>query len=563
VIWLRGFASRYAANALLLALVGVPVFGGLIGTLLPAFGYLPSLGGTSFSLESWRALFAAPWFAQSLALTVFTGLSATLLSLILALAIVASLRSSAAFARVDRVLAPLLATPHVALAIGFAFLIAPSGWIARLFSPWATGWQTPPDFATVGDANGVALVIGLMLKEVPYLILMMLAALNQIPARAQIAVARSMGYTPVSAWVRVVLPQVLPQLRLPVLAVLAFSLANVDVALLLGPNNPPPLAVQVLRAYTDYDLTNYFPASAGAVLLLLIIIVAALLYLAVERSVITLLRALASRGTRSKRLEHLSHVGRFSLVALIGIALFSAGSIVIWSFTNQWRFPDASPDSLGLSHWSRLHSQWIGPLSNSLLIGVSATAIAAACVVLALEFGRDASRSLNGWLYAPLIVPQIAFLFGVQVLCVRAGIDGSVWTVIWVHLVFALPYFYLSLVEPWHALDTRYERTARALGAGRWRVLLRVKLPLLLRPILIACAVAFAVSIGQYLATLFAGSGRVATVTTEAVTLASGGDRRTLAVYAVLQMSLPFIGYFLAYVIPQIRFANRRLMQLA
>ena len=51
-------------------------------------------------------------------------------------------------------LAPMLATPHSALAIGLAFLIAPSGWIVRALSPWLTGWTLPPDVATVGDPRG-------------------------------------------------------------------------------------------------------------------------------------------------------------------------------------------------------------------------------------------------------------------------------------------------------------------------------------------------------------------------------------------------------------------------
>ena len=59
--------------------------------------------------------------------------------------------------------------------------------------------------------------------------------------------------------------------------------------------------------------------------------------------------------------------------------------------------------------------------------------------------------------------------------------------------------------------------TARALGHSRLRACLRVKWPLLVRPILATFAVGFAVSVAQYLPTLFAGGGRFVTVTTEAV----------------------------------------------
>ena len=58
---------------------------------------------------------------------------------------------------------------------------------------------------------------------------------------------------------------------------------------------------------------------------------------------------------------------------------------------------------------------------------------------------------------------------------------------------------------------------------------------MLLRAILTAAAVGFAVSVGHYLPTLLIGAGRMTTITTEAVALASGGDRRVIGVYAFLQ----------------------------
>jgi putative thiamine transport system permease protein len=64
--------------------------------------------------------------------------------------------------------------------------------------------------------------------------------------------------------------------------------------------------------------------------------------------------------------------------------------------------------------------------------------------------------------------------------------------------------------------------------------------------------------VGLYLPTLFAGSGRVATLTTEAVTLASGEDRRVTAVWALLQALLPLIAFAGATALPRLLFAHRR-----
>ena len=126
------------APLLTLALFLAPLAAGLIGTLLPAFHYLPALGGGSFDLQPWRDLFAWPGLARSLTVTLITGFGATLLSLLVTILILARLPTGTLPRRIQSFLPPLLATPHAAMAIGLAFLITPSGWLARMVSPWAT-----------------------------------------------------------------------------------------------------------------------------------------------------------------------------------------------------------------------------------------------------------------------------------------------------------------------------------------------------------------------------------------------------------------------------------------
>jgi len=133
---------------LALGAVAVPVTAGLLGTLLPAFGLLPALGGRDISLEPWRILFAQPGLAASVRLTLVAGLGATALSLAAVALFCAACHGTRWFRWVQASIAPVLATPHVAVAIGFLALAAPSGVLARLASPWATGWCQPPDIAT-------------------------------------------------------------------------------------------------------------------------------------------------------------------------------------------------------------------------------------------------------------------------------------------------------------------------------------------------------------------------------------------------------------------------------
>jgi putative thiamine transport system permease protein len=261
-------SGRRAASAVpvvVLALVLVPIAVGLAGTALVAFGYLPAVGGDSLGLSAWRTLFAYPGLWSTLGLTVFVGLTATALAFVLAAGFCAAAHGRVGYRRAEAMLAPLLASPHAAMAIGVAFVLAPSGWIARLFSPWLTGWDVPPDVVLVGDPWGLTLIVALLVKEIPFLLLMILAALYQIPADEHLKAARSLGYSPAMAWVKVILPQIYPQIRLPVYAVLAFSLSVVDMALILGPSNPATIGVLALRWFSAPDVGLYLPAASRAV----------------------------------------------------------------------------------------------------------------------------------------------------------------------------------------------------------------------------------------------------------------------------------------------------------
>ena len=130
----------------------------------------------------------------------------------------------------------------------------------------------------------------------------------------------------------------------------------------------------------------------------------------------------------------------------------------------------------------------------------------------------------------------------------------------WAHLIFVLPLSVPVARGPMAcARSARYAATAASLGAASVRVFLRLKLPLLLRPVLIACAVAFAVSVRAIsLPTLFAGNGRVATPPrTDAVTLSAGADRRVHRRVRVLPGAAADARLRLAVSMPAWRFIRR------
>jgi len=533
-------------------------------TVLPAFGYLPVLGGNSFSLEPWRALFATPGLTDSVLVSLLAGVLTPLLALTIVLLFLAGITGSGLERWIRRLVAPLLAIPHAAAAFGLAFLIAPAGLLSRLVSPELTGWTRPPDALVVNDPWGLSLMLGLLVKEIPFLLLMALAALPQCDPQRRVAMARSLGYSPGVGWLLTVLPALYPLLRLPVYAVIAFASATVEVAMILGPTLPPTLSVAVLQWFADPDLSYRFQAAAGALLQLGVTLFAMLIWRGLEVLAAVLGRRWLAAGQR-QRGERLVRVGGTLGVSLaVGLALGSVLALLMNSFAGFWRFPDNLPGAWTLQTWVRTLPELGGPLGNTLLIAGLATAIALVLAVAVLEgeqrFGRHVSPAL--WLlYVPLVIPQIAFLFGLIVATEFLRWVPDWRLVLFTHLLFVLPYVFLALSEAYRRLDPRWSHLAATLGASPWRSFLRIRLPLLLAPCLTAAAVGIAVSVGQYLATQLPGAGRVPTLTSEAVALASGGNRSTIAVWALLQAVLPMLGFVLALFVPRLVWRNRNGMR--
>jgi putative thiamine transport system permease protein len=156
------------------------------------------------------------------------------------------------------------------------------------------------------------------------------------------------------------------------------------------------------------------------------------------------------------------------------------------------------------------------------------------------------------------MLPQITFLFGLQVMLAWLRIDGTPAAVLWSHLVFALPYLWGVLAPARAAIEPRYLDVARTLGAGRARAWLTLTGPLMLRATLLALALGFSVSVALYLPTLFAGAGRVATVATEAASAAASGTLRPAAAHSMLLAVLPLGAFGLAYAAGTAAFRRRR-----
>jgi putative thiamine transport system permease protein len=492
---------------------------------------------TAVQGAAWLALWRDSQTAAALGMTLWTGLASTALATAAAALLLSLGTQPQQLQRQTNRLAFMLAVPHAAFAMGLVLLIAPSGWLLRALSPWATGWESPPPWPTTQDPWGLGLIAVLVLKETPFLLWAALTHLLRPDVtqrlHREMQLAATLGYAPQRAWWAVVWPQLLARLGAPLLAVLAYGLTVVDVALVMGPTSPPTLAVLGWQWLQDASTSQNAQGAAAAWSL-----AGAVVLCAAFAWVLLQVRAPLA-GPRATVSNTTTFAGSGSATALVAVYAAVLAALLLGSFIGTWPFPDLLP-----THWSTAAWRTVGDslptLWRTLWLATLAAASALLWVVAWLELAPAKWQTrMQSLAYAPLVLPGLLWVVGLHRLALAWGLDATATGVWLAHTLACLPYVLLSSVGAYGGFDPRYEQLAASFGQPRWHFLLRVKWPLLRAPLAWGFAVGFAVSVAQYLPTLYVGAGRLATVTTEAVTLAAGGQRSLMAAFAWLQWLLP------------------------
>lgn len=542
--WLTGSARhrwlQQAMQVLVAALVAVPL---AAITLL----CIASVWDATAWQTLWNEqLHTRSWWA-AWGMTLWTGLASSLLAYGLCAWLVSRSFATPLWARVVRVLGPMLAVPHAAFAVGLVFLVSPSGWLLRALSPWLTGLTQPPAWPTSQDPWGLGMIAVLVCKELPFLLWSVATQLQRddtnLRLTREMQAAQTLGYSQQASFWRIVWPQLAQRIRWPVLAVLAYGLTVVDVALIAGPSNPSTLAVRAWQFLQDADvLQNTLGAMAGWLLAFTVAVVAVAWMRAGD---LPWLRARRLRGwhaaaTRAQATGWGTHAV-LGFVAIVYLVVLLA--LLVGSFSGVWAFPNMLPANFNLHAW-RSVMQSSASVGTTLALALASTLLAMVWSVAWLELQPARwNRVVRGMLYVPLLLPSVLWVIGLHRLALHLNLGASWPALILAHSLAVMPYTMIVLSPAYQGFDARYAAASASMGRPYSAFLLYVKWPLLRASLWSACAVGVAVSVAQYLPTLYVSEGRFTTVTTEAVNLAAGGQRSLVAAYAWLQWLIPVLGF--------------------
>ncbi|MFB6959379.1 ABC transporter permease [Streptomyces sp. NPDC056309] len=330
--------------------------------------------------------------------------------------------------------------------------------------------------------------------------------------------ARMLGASPLAAWRKVTLPALAPAVAAAALMVFLFTFTSFGVVQILGGPTFSTLEVEIYRQTAEiFDL-----ATAAVLTILQFAAVGAILAVhawTVRRRETALKLLDASLTARRPR-----GAGQWALLAgvlatiavllVLPLAVLVQRSLTAPGFGYYRALTNADGGTFLVAP--------IDAVGTSLSYAAAATAIAvvigalAAAALTRLPQSRLRSngrtplagrlvRGFDALLMLPLGVSAVTVGFGFLIALDRPPLDlRQSWILVpLAQALVGVPFVVRTMLPVLRAVDVRLRETAAVLGASPWRVWREVDLPLVRRALLIAAGFAFAVSLGEFGATVF------------------------------------------------------------
>jgi iron(III) transport system permease protein len=440
----------------------------------PLLRLLAEIGNGAALLGLWGD--AAVWRAAGRSLVVALGGAAVAATLGGTLAAVLLLREVPyRRALVFLAILPLLVPPQV-LALGFIFVGGPS-------SPLLLALGLAPPLGTTNpiySPGGIILLLGV--QGAPLVFLAVAAAVRRLPGDA-VAAARGLGAAPGRALREVAWPILLPALAAGTGLAYVAALGNFGIAALIGiPARYPLLTVLIWER-----LSGIGPSALGQVAALSVLLAAMALpglalqaYAARAASLASAVpfRPLPMRGAAAASagvLLYVLLVLAVPMLALLAAALVPAMGVQI------------GPDTVTSRNFAAIFApgaHTLRALTNSLLLAASAAAVLAAVAVpVALALRARWMRGVSAVADLPYALPGactgVAAILMAFLVPGAAALYGTLWLIALAYLTRYQALALRPVAASAARLDRRVEEAAQGLGAGPWRRLAEIQMPLL------------------------------------------------------------------------------------
>jgi iron(III) transport system permease protein len=481
----------------------------------------------------WRALWGSLW----------TSLASVLLAALVGVPL------AFLFSRVDlpggRVLGGLVALPAVLPplvgVIAFLFLYGETGFVSLLVQ-WALGRTDPP--WRLQGAGAILLVHAYSMYV--YFYLFVRAALATLDASLYEAAA-SLGAGRWRTFRRVTLPHLAPALSGASLLTFMTALASFSAPYIFGGGfRVMPTQIVSTRLNGENELAMVETIS------LTLLALAALWLLrgsaahdpaaGGRKGLAPARRAVQHRGVRATLL--MAGWGLAILLLLPHLTLLLVSLVPVGTWTTE-----PLPPAYTLRNYLTLVEDPVRarPLINSLWLAAIATGAAVALglagAILTVRRRAPGARWIEALLALPWAVPGTVFAIALATAFSvhapwfgRVILVGTLWILPLAYLVRNLPITSRAIQAGFRALDPSMDEAAATLGAGRWRTLRRVTLPLLRPALLAGASLAFVTAFGDFVTSIMLYTYDTRPISLEILSSLRQADVGVAAAYGVVLM---------------------------
>lgn len=462
-----------------------------------------SFGGGALGLDPFQELLGDSYYLGRIWFTIWQATLSTLLTLVLGLPV------AYLFARHEfpgKTILKALTTlpfimPTIVVAMGFIALLGPQGIVNTALSD-VFGSNAPQLRVT-----NTLTIIFLAHAFYNYSIVVRIVSAywaNLSPRFGESAAMLGAGR--VRTFVHVTLPLLLPAVWSSAILVFVFSFTSFGVVLVLG--GPQFATVEVAIYELTVKLFRLEVAGALAIIQLVFTYVFLFVYSRVQAQSAVPITLVASESVSRRRKsarDILLVVGIVAgllvvlspLLALIERAVSTSGGYSLTHFVSLF-----SNDSGSFFYLSPMRVVW-----NSVRFALASTAIAmlvgTSAAYVIVRPGRRSSI-LDALFMLPLVVSAVTLGFGFLVAFNRPPIDlrGSWLILVIAHSLIAYPFVIRTLLPVLRGMPPHLKESAAVLGASPFRVFIHIEIPIIARALLVGATFAFAVSMGEFGASL-------------------------------------------------------------
>ncbi|NUV29795.1 MULTISPECIES: iron ABC transporter permease [Streptomyces] len=320
--------------------------------------------------------------------------------------------------------------------------------------------------------------------------------------------ARMLGASRFRAWRAVTLPALGPAVAAAALMVFLFTFTSFGVVQILGGPGFTTLEVEIYRQ------TAHLLDLPTAAVLTLVQFAAVGAILAVHAWTVRRRETALSLVDAAYAVRRVRGTGQR---LLLGFVLATVGVLILLPLGVLVERALDAPGGYGLGYFRALMSADggaflvppIDAVANSLQYAAVATLIALlvgglAAAALTRRAGRF-TRGFDALLMLPLGVSAVTVGFGFLIALDRPPLDlRASWILVpLAQALVGVPFVVRTMLPVLRAVDSRLREAAAVLGASPWRAWREVDLPLVRRALLVAAGFAFAVSLGEFGATVF------------------------------------------------------------